>query len=193
MVGRTLRVRRNRFKTEIAFECDCGAAGVRALPAYSMHNPYPERKKLDHRGPLSIRTTDAVYFVTIAAAERGTMELVDKADVILSAARFYQAAAKWFLYLFLIMPDHIHMLVHVPPERTLADVVGHWKSYLTTQHGIWFQANFFDTRIRDQEHFDEKWDYICKNPVAKGLVAAPREWPHSVAFDPATGQERKHR
>ena len=193
MVGRTLRVRRNRFKTEIAFECDCGAAGIRALPAYSMNNPYPERKKLDHRGPLTVCTTDAVYFITIAAVGRGTTELVDRADVILSAARFYQATRRWFLHLFLIMPDHIHMLVHVPPERTLADVIGHWKSYLTTQHGIRFQANFFDTRIRDQEHFAEKWDYICKNPMAKGLAATPREWPHSVAFDPATGQERQHR
>ena len=155
--------------------------------------PYPVRKKLDHRGPLTVRTTDAIYFVTIAAVGRGTTELVDRADVILSAARFYQTTAKWFLHLFLVMPDHIHMLVHVPPERTLADVIGHWKSYLTTQYGIRFQANFFDTRIRDQEHFAEKWDYICKNPVAKGLVATPREWPHSVAFDPSTGQERKHR
>lgn len=156
-------------------------------------DPYPERKKLDHRGPLSVRTTDAVYFITIAAAARGTAELAERADVILSAARFYQTMAKWFLYLFLVMPDHIHMLVHVPPERTLADVIGHWKSYLTTQYGIRFQANFFDTRIRDQAHFAEKWDYICKNPVAKGLVATPKEWPHSIAFDPATGQERKHR
>ena len=138
-----------------------------ALPAYSMNTPYPARKKLDHRGPLSIRTTDAIYFVTIAAAERGTTELADRANVILSAARFYQTTAKWFLYLFIVMPDHIHMLVHVPQERTLADVVGHWKSYLTTQHGIRLQA--------------------------KGLVATPREWPHSVAFDRSTGQERKHR
>ena len=156
-------------------------------------NPCPERKKLDHRGPLSIRTTNAVYFITITAVERGTTELTDRANVILSAARFYQATAKWFLYLFLVMPDHIHMLVHVPPERTLADVIGHWKAYLTTQHGIRFQMNFFDTRIRDQEHFAEKWNYICKNPVAKGLVATPRDWPHSIAFDRFTGQERKHR
>jgi len=159
----------------------------------SFPTPHPTRKVLDHRGPLTIRTTDAVYFITIAAAERGTTALVDAADVILDAARHYQTAGKWFLHLFLIMPDHIHLLVHIPPELTLADVVGHWKSYLTTQRGIRFQANFFDTRIRDREHFAEKWDYICRNPVAKGLVATAREWPHSIAFDPNTGLERSHR
>ena len=188
-----------------------------------MDTPYPSRKRLDHRGPLSIGTTDAVYFITIAAAERGTTELSDKADAILSAARYYQSAGKWFLHLFLIMPDHIHMLVHVPtisvesgvpgghvlpsptvmvglgvpdapqPPRGLAKTIGDFKSFLSKKHGIGFQANFFDTRIRDQEHFAEKWNYICQNPVAKGLVPSAREWPHSIAFDPATGQERPHR
>jgi len=182
----------------------------------------PIRKCLDHRGPLSICTTDAVYFITIAAEKRGTTTLTDKADVILSAARFYQSAGKWFLYLFLIMPDHIHMLVHVPPvgcavrsaedvrpyrsgtdytvvggdvsaPRGLAKTIGDFKSYLTKAHGLAFQSNFFDTRIRDREHFAEKWNYICRNPVARGLTATAREWPHSVAFDPATGQERPHR
>ena len=190
-----------------------------------MDTPYPSRKRLDHRGPLSIGTVDAVYFITIAAAERGTTDLADNADVILSAARHYQSIGKWFLHIFLIMPDHIHLLVHVPtielsngngvpgghalpshsvtvgrgvpdaPQRPrgLAKTIGDFKSFLSKKHGIEFQTNFFDTRIRDQEYFAEKWNYICQNPVAKGLVPAAREWPHSIAFDPATGQERPHR
>ena len=172
--------------------------------------PYPSRKRLDHRGPLSIGTTDAVYFITIAAAERETSELSDNAEAILSAARHYQSIEKWFLHIFLIMPDHIHMLVHVPaieistdcgvpgghalpPPRSLAKTIGDFKSFLSKKCGIRFQANFFDTRIRNQMHFAEKWNYICRNPVAKGLVSSAREWPHSIAFDPATGQERPHR
>ena len=198
-----------------------------------MDTHYPSRKRLDHRGPLPIGTADAVYFITIAAAERGTTELSDKADAIISAARHYQSIGKWFLYIFLIMPDHIHMLVHMPtipvgrdvlgapqppptqpdtphrvrsilvgrdvlgapqpPPRGLAKTIGDLKSFLSKKHGIRFQANFFDTRIRNQEHFAEKWNYIFHNPVAKGLVSSAREWPHSIAFDPATGQERPHR
>ena len=76
----------------------------------------PVRKPMNHRGPLSVDVSDAVYFITIVAAERDTAELTDKAAVILDAARFYQALGKWMLYLFLVMPDHIHMLVHVPIE-----------------------------------------------------------------------------
>ena len=194
-------------------------------------DPYPIRKKLDHRGPLTVNTTDAIYFITIAGANRDTTELADHVTEILSAACFYQTTGKWFLYILLVMPDHIHMLVHFPvgrdvhiapqppqnesalkigsgavgtprptvitphdtPRPTIAHTIDMWKRYLTRTHDIHFQRDFFDTRIRDAAHFAEKWNYICRNPVAKGLVATPRDWPHSIAFDPASGLERPHR
>ena len=156
-------------------------------------DPLPSRKRLDHRGPLCIGVTDAVYFVTIAAAERGGRTMSDHATAILNAARHYQSTGKWFLFILLVMPDHLHMLVHVPPATPLATVISNWKHFLSHSAGVRFQRDFFDTRIRDREHFAEKWDYICHNPVARGLVTTPREWLHSIAFDPATGKERPHR
>ena len=198
-------------------------------------NCYPVRKQLNHRGPLSINITDAIYFITIAAEERGSSVLTDCAEAILSAARYYQTTGKWFLHLFLIMPDHLHMLVHVPATgvdihgeseprsngdslgggcgvpgghalpagdgvpgghalpRGLARTIGDFKRFLTNKHGIRFQVNFFDTRIRDDAHFAEKWNYICRNPVARGRVALPKDWPYSIAFDSATMKERPHR
>ena len=74
-------------------------------------------------------------------------------------------------------------------------IENHWdfKAYLSKAHHIGFQRNFFDTRIRDAAHYAEKWKYICLNPVARGLVSTPREWPHSLAFDRETGAERPHR
>ena len=153
----------------------------------------PVRKLMNHRGPLSIDVRDAVYFITIVAADRDTTVMTDHAKVIMDAARFYQTNGMWRLHILLIMPDHIHMLVHVPPTKPLADVIGHWKSFLTNRHGIRFQENFFDTRIRDCEHYAEKWKYICRNPVARGLVDSPRNWQYVIAFDPESGVEREHR
>ena len=119
--------------------------------------------------------------------------MTDHAEAILESARHYQQTGKWFLYILLIMPDHIHMLVHVPASTQLPKVIANWKHYLSHTVGINFQRDFFDTRIRDQTHFAEKWTYICKNPVARGLVATAREWPYSIAFDRSTGKERPHR
>ena len=105
---------------------------------------------------------------------------------ILDAARFRQERGDWFLYLFLVMPDHIHMLAHFPPDKDMMAVITDFKRYLSTAHLIRFQRDFFDTRIRDAAHFAEKWDYIVRNPVRRGLCESPREWPHVIAYDPAT-------
>ena len=151
----------------------------------------PVRKQLNHNAPF--RCPDAFYFVTICAKQRGSSVLTDTAEPILNAARHRQLTGKWFLSLFLIMPDHVHMLVHVPPSDKLSSVICDFKRYLMTEHGLAFQYGYFDTRIRDAEHYDEKWKYIVRNPVVRGLASTPREWPHVIAFDRRTGQERPHR
>ena len=188
----------------ISFDRGCGPPRTSA-PTFWYNtlvndNPYPTRKQLEHATPFP--AYDAFYFVTICAAERGTTMLSDNASVILDAVRHYQRIGKWFVTLFLIMPDHIHMLVHVAMARAAEDVgpylglsttIGDFKAYLSKAHHIGFQRNFFDTRIRDAAHYAEKWKYICLNPVARGLVSTPREWPHSLAFDRETGAERPHR
>ena len=155
--------------------------------------PYPARKRLNHEVPFGVDAASAFFFVTVCATERDAAPFVPLAEQILDSVRFRQSAGIWFVSLFLVMPDHAHMLVHVPPHVSLADVIGNWKHYLAHRHGLSFQRDFFETRIRDDAHYAEKWDYIVRNPVARGLVATPREWPHVIAFDRATGLERPHR
>ena len=184
-------------------------------PMGETSNSYPTRRVLDHRGPVRIDTRDAVYFITIDALgkydcgragstippQRSTEPVSFSSAVsskppyreMLDAARFRQERGDWFLYLFLIMPDHIHLLAHFPPDKDMTTVIADFKRYLSTAYHIRFQRDFFDTRIRDAAHFAEKWDYIVRNPVRRGLCATPRDWPHVIAFDPATGAERPHR
>ena len=75
----------------------------------------------------------------------------------------------------------------------LPRMIANWKHWLTANFGIAFQENFWDTRLRDEAHYAEKFRYICNNPVRKGLCASAREWPHVIAFDRETGKERDHR
>ena len=151
----------------------------------------PVRKTLRHTTPFPC--PDAFYFVTICAAQRGTSTLTDNAAAILDAARHRQSLGRWFLSLFLVMPDHLHLLVHVPPSVAMSSVIRDFKRYLKKAYGISFQSGYFDTRIRDAAHYAEKWRYIVRNPVVRGLAATPREWPHVIAFDRVTGEERPHR
>ena len=108
---------------------DAAGGGTPALPdAAGGGTPaLPVRKRIDHRGPLSIDVSRAWYFITLCAeghrpwvGSRVPRDRDDAADfdsianAILSAARWYHEHGKWRLALFLVMPDHVHFIVHVP-------------------------------------------------------------------------------
>ena len=176
----------------------------------------PARKRLNHRGPLSIDVSSAWYFITICAdghapwvgsrvpRDRDSavgsrvprdrnfeqMDFAAIADAILSAARWYHEHGKWFLALFLVMPDHLHFIAQFPSTcghagrvtLPMVSIIQQFKSYLVRTFGLRFQRDFFDTRLRDDAHFAEEYDYVLGNPVRKGLCAAPADWPYSIAF-----------
>ena len=161
----------------------------------------PERKRLNHRGPLSIDVPSAWYFVTVCAdghapwvANIGravaprppttTTSLDTIAPLILREARENHVRGLWHLALFLVMPDHLHFIVNIGGRgaTALPRVIANFKHLLAARYGLRFQRDFFDTRLRDDAHFAEKHDYILGNPVRKGLCAAPADWPYSIAF-----------
>jgi putative transposase len=75
------------------------------------------------------------------------------------------------------MPDHLHAILAFPPDRDMQQVLSHWKEYAARQIYIAWQRDFFDHRIRNSENLEEKFQYIRMNPVRRGLVATPGEWP----------------
>ncbi len=76
-----------------------------------------------------------------------------------------------------IMPDHIHFLLAVQetdghpgrgvPTRTsvIARFVGTFKRFCNKEYGIniW-QSRYYDHVIRNQQDYDEIWQYIENNP-----------------------------
>ena len=82
--------------------------------------------------------------------------------------------------LFLLVPDHVHALVAPVPDKSLIRVVGDWKRFASTQHGIAWQKNFIDHRIRSDEGVEEKAAYIRMNPFRAGLIGGGEKWPHVI-------------
>ncbi len=54
------------------------------------------------------------------------------------------------------------------------------KRELGMHHSIW-QRGYFDYRIRDEEDFRKRREYIHQNPVRAGLVQRPEDFPFSSA------------
>jgi putative transposase len=40
-----------------------------------------------------------------------------------------------------------------------------------------WQEGYWDTTIRRSEDLESKWEYVRNNPVRKGLVGNPDDWP----------------
>jgi len=83
---------------------------------------------------------------------------------------------------YCIMPDHIHLLLRIQPELdgqilsapTVSTVVGSMKRWVSKQIGrsIW-QKSFYDHGVRNQQDYDEIWEYIENNPLKYALKRTP--------------------
>ncbi|MCQ8879446.1 transposase [Pseudoalteromonas shioyasakiensis] len=84
---------------------------------------------------------------------------------------------------FVIMPDHMHWLFQLKTKSSLSSVVGKVKgraSFLinkTKKEQIW-QAGFYDSLIRNEEHLMRQARYIAANPLRAGIVDELRKYPH---------------
>ena len=86
----------------------------------------------------------------------------------------------FFLYAFVVMPDHCHFLLRVAPPETISHIMNVYKSGLTFNLGIkkiWQKG--FDIRI--VKNPEEARRYIHLNPVKGGLVEIAEDYPWSSA------------
>jgi putative transposase len=83
------------------------------------------------------------------------------------------------MHLALLMPDHVHLIASFPERaKDMQIVVSKWKEWTAKSAKIKWQRDFFEHRLRGNESFDEKAEYIRQNPVRAGLVNNSVEWPY---------------
>ena len=139
----------------------------------------PERRVLPHGIPTE-RRSPSTYLLTVCTRPRRLDQLCHAAVAaqVRESLEFQHARATWRLHACVLMPDHIHFIVTVPAETPLARAVMYWKRYLARHAGIAWQRDFFEHRLRRDEHFAAKVEYLRMNPVRAGLVVSPDEWPY---------------
>lgn len=98
------------------------------------------------------------------------------------------------LLAFVIMPDHLHLIIKPLPHQTLSKIMQQLKggssfqlNKLLNKSGPFWQKESFDHLIRDQAGLRDKWDYIRENPVKAKLVSVKDGYPFSsFNYLPAT-------
>jgi REP element-mobilizing transposase RayT len=98
------------------------------------------------------------------------------------------------LHAWVVMPNHVHVLIEVREGHPLSEIVHAWKSYtahvirrLRGDTGRVWQPEYWDRMIRDDLHYLRAVEYIEMNPVRAGLVHAAHLWPWSSAAAPQAG------
>ena len=141
-------------------------------------------KRLGRRHPaegvLIFRDQPTIVFVTVCSRKRRPHLANDSVHNALTDS--WRAAIAWLVGFYLIMPDHVHLFCAPNDEdHKIEERVSYWKRRLRRQlrtSEALFQAHSFHHRLRRDESYSEKWDYVRMNPVRAGLTADPDHWPY---------------
>ena len=95
---------------------------------------------------------------------------------IVAANLFHFEGTRYTIEGFVIMPNHVHVLVHLAEGETLSEILHAWKSFTSkrigavlNQEGVIWQDEYFDTLVRGTEHLYDLRQYIWDNPKRAGL------------------------
>jgi len=145
-------------------------------------NSYEYRRRLPH-----YQKFDRALFVTFCTL--GGVELSPEARDIVLGHCVHDHGKRYLLHAAVVMPDHVHLLLTPLRDEngwphSLASILKLIKgisarelSRLLGRAGPLWQEESFDHVLRGNESFVEKLEYIRQNPVRRGLVERPEDYP----------------
>ena len=118
------------------------------------------------------------YFVTTVVKDRKKLLLDENIySLILEDLEFYRKKHEFLLHAYVIMPDHLHLLLSLKENGNISKLMHDFKSHtaqtinrVLKRKGALWQEGFYDHVIRDERDLKKRIDYIHKNPFASGLV-----------------------
>ena len=134
--------------------------------------------------PRNIIETNRTFFVTTQTWMRKPLFQTDRnAALLIDVFRSCVRARRFALHDFVIMPDHIHLLLTTADDVTIEKAVqfikGGFSFRVKRENGytgeVW-QRGFADRRVRDADSFASHRVYIADNPVKAGLALSPDEY-----------------
>jgi putative transposase len=119
------------------------------------------------------------------------------AEIVTQRIISYRDQGAYSLHEFVVMPNHVHLLLTPGNTTTLEKAVqlikGGSSHEIHKRRGhkmeIW-QPGFHEWTVRDGRDYQARVEYIRTNPVKACLAARPEDWSHGSAsgtfkMDPA--------
>ena len=144
----------------------------------SRHHRHPA-----HPPPVDINQRPTILHVNVCTKDRERS--LDNANAMAALKASWVKSTQWIVGYFMIMPDHIHLLVCPRPNGDLIGFVRRVKSKSTRTYWtlggtakLW-QRGFYDHVLRQSEDVNDVAAYILENPVRAGLVSDFTRYPFS--------------
>jgi putative transposase len=138
------------------------------------------------RGLQRFQQSRQSHFVTFSCYRRQpNFSCPDTYDLFVQCLEDMRRRFSMCIYGYVVIPEHVHLLVKEPEPATLAEAIHYLKLSFakrlrsrkgaTTPRSFW-QKRYYDRNVRDAQEFTVKLRYLHTNPVKRGLVKDPAEW-----------------
>lgn len=123
--------------------------------------------------------TGDLHFLTFSCVRhRPLLGEAEARDVFVDLLEKTRELYRMGVHGYVVMPDHVHLLVTEPDEAPLSLAVQILKqrfSKTRTEEHVW-EPRYYDFNVRTDAMRIQKLRYIHRNPVKRGLVAEPDQW-----------------
>jgi putative transposase len=104
--------------------------------------------------------------------------------LMMDVMRSYRNQGRFSVHAFVVMPDHVHVIMTPAPDVSLEKAVqfikGGFSFRLKSKRDVW-ERSFNEVQIVNAEKFEACKRYIEENPARGRLVIAPGEYAYSSA------------
>jgi putative transposase len=147
---------------------------------------HPER----NASTASILNPSRIFFATTGTSmRRRLLQSERNASLFIDVLRWLATERKFELHDFVVMPDHLHLLLTVRDEMTIEKamqlVKGRFSHRLSHECGykgeVW-KRGFTEVQVMNRENFEIHREYIAQNPVKAGLASNLEEYPFCFRF-----------
>ncbi len=166
--------------------------------------------------PWSLRryyNTGALHFITFSCHQRAPLlGTPERRDLLLTVIEQMRLRYEFVVVGYVVMPEHVHFLISEPQIANPSTVVQAIKlgfhkrmsksgcpisaAPLAAEVGLlqkspihFWTKRFYDFNVWSQFKQTEKLRYMHRNPVVRGLVERPEDWPWSSFRAYALGEQ----
>ncbi|MBI5465523.1 transposase [Candidatus Gottesmanbacteria bacterium] len=134
--------------------------------------------------PIRISVEGFVYHITVRGNGRSDIFLETRDFLrILKRLKEYKEKLKFFLYAYVLMPNHFHLLLEPTARGTITKIMQTintaYTMYFNKKYshvGHVFQGRFHSIIVEKEPYLLEVSRYIHLNPVRAGLVTKPEDY-----------------